>query len=194
MTFDNHIENVAGRISRFSGIFCNLRSFLPRYALKLLYFSFIVPHILLHIEIWGSSPEYHINKLKTKVNSLFRIILDVKFENGRPLMNTNTLYKNLGLLNVSSLFKCRLFKLLMLMLNGELPLFYDKLLKPYESNHTYATRSGIFRHPLLSCEVERRAVSHQLIKLYDSLPENFLSEISISTAIKHFKRFLLHTQ
>ena len=194
MTFDAHIETVAGRISRFSGVFCHLRSVLPRYVLKLLYFSFIVPHILLHVEIWGSSPGYHINKLKTKVNSLLRIILNVQFENGRPLMNTDTLYKNLGLLNVNSLFKCRLFKLLMLMLKGELPLFYDRLLRPYEASHRYATRSGAFRHPLLTCEVERRAVSHQLVILYESLPEIYFSDISIYSSIKHFKRYLLQTQ
>ena len=154
MTYNAHIENVANQISRFFWIFWNLRMILPRYIMKTIYFSFILPHVLLHIEILGSAPDSHLHKLKIRVNSLLRIILRVQFVNGRPLMSNSLLYKTLGILNEDNLYKLRMFKLLILLLRGELPNFYDVLLRPSEINHNYATRGGCFRHPLVRNEIE----------------------------------------
>ena len=148
----------------------------------------------MHIELWGSAPESHINKIKVKVNSVLIITLGVRFINGRPLMSNDALYKAMGLLNVNSLFKCRIYRLLLLILRGHLPLFYDQLLKPYEYNHRYRTRSGMYKYPHVTCEVERRAASYQLIKLYNDIPENFNSDVSIGQAVKNFKCFLLQNQ
>ena len=194
MTYNAHIENVANQISRFSGIFWNLRMILPRYIMKTIYFSFILPHVLLHIEIWGSSPDSHLHKLKVRVNSLLRIILRVQFVNGRPLMSNSLLYKTLGILNVDNLYKLRMFKLLILLLRGELPNFYDVLLRPYEINHNYATRGGCFRNPLVRNEIERRAASPQLILLHESITNDSYRNVSIARAVKNFKNNLLENQ
>ena len=193
MTYSLHIENVANRISRFSGIFCNLKSVLPLYVLKLLYFSFILPHLLLHIELWGSAPEYLINKVKVRVNTLLRHILCVRYVDGRPMISNNDLYKNLRFLNLSSLYKMRLFKLLLSLLGGKLPTLYNALLEPHILYHRYETRGSMFRHPHLTCEIERRAVSHQLILLYDNIPEGF-DDFSINRNVKNYKKYLFQNQ
>ena len=78
-------------------------------------------------------------------------------------MSNNDFYQLLGVLSVDSIFKYNLLKFLRQLLDGKFPDFNDVLLHPFYSLHNYDTRGGIFRQPHLSCEVERRALSHQLI-------------------------------
>ena len=59
--------------------------------------------------------------------------------------------------------------------------------------HSYNTRQLGFRHPALVCEVERRALSHQLILLYESIPRSIL-DMNFRASLRMFKRSLMDTQ
>ena len=50
-----------------------------------------------------------------------------------------------------------------------------------------------FRHPNIVCELEKRALSYQLILMLDNLPSYFL-ETNFKTSLRHFKRALLEEQ
>ena len=192
MSFAEHIDGAVNRISRFSGIFYNLRFILPLSVLKMLYISFVMPHLLLHIEIWGSSPTVHMSKLDIKINSLLRTMMGVRYVDGRPVIGTTDMYEQLGILRLKNIYKLRMFRLLVSLLNGRCPEFYNLLLRPYLTTHNYRTRGRAFRHPLVICEVERRAVSYQLINLYETVPEFYRNEnVSLTTLVKEFKRHLL---
>ena len=58
MSYSCHIENISTKISRYIGIFYNLNKILPREVLLLLYHSFVLPHLTLHIVLWGLPPIY----------------------------------------------------------------------------------------------------------------------------------------
>ena len=124
---------------------------------------------------------------------MLRIIQGVVRVNGRPTVSNNELYKQLGLLKLTSVFKYNLFKFLRLLLSGELPEFWNILLSTHIAPHSYNTRQIRFRHPALTCEVERRALSHQLILLYESVPRNIL-EMNLGSSLKIFKRSLMDSQ
>ena len=155
--------------------------------------SFVMPHLMLHIEIWGLSPCVHMNKLDIKVNCLLRTMMGIRYVEGRPDMHTNDMYNYLCMLRLKNVYRLRMFKLLVFLLNGHCPEFFYLLLRPYISEHNYRTRGGAFRHPLVLCEIERRAVSYQLITLYENVPENFRDNKNVSrkTMIKEFKKHLL---
>ena len=196
MSFCTHIDNVVNRISRFVGTFYGLRSILPRCVLMMLYFSFVLPHVMLHIEIWGAAPAVYMRKLEVKNNMLLRSILGVRHVNGIPVLDTASMYEQLGVLYVNNVFTLRMFKFLVSLLKGFSPDFYDFLLRPYLFNHGYATRGSLFRHPLVACEVERRSTAFQLICLHDNVP-TFLIDIddkSLKTLVKTFKNHILSTQ
>ena len=80
-----------------------------------------------------------------------------------------------------------------LLLDGKLPEFWNILMAEYITPHMYNTRQIRLRHPALACEVERRALPHQLIVLYEDIPNNILEE-NYSIAVKHYKKFLLDGQ
>ena len=194
MSYSNHIERISIKVSQYIGVFYNLNKMLPREILLLLYYAFILPHLSLHIVLWGAAPEAHIGKLRIKQNKLLRALLNVEVVNGIPQQRTIDMYDSLGLLTVKNLFKLHLFKFLNLLLNGNLPNFYELLLRPLLSTHEYGTRAGLFRHPLVVCEVERRAVAHQLILMYDEISPDVYVGLSIQRALRKYKRFLLDEQ
>ena len=194
MSFSTHIEKVCTRVSQYIGVFHNLNKVLPKEILLLLYHAFILPHLTLHIVLWGAAPEVHIGKLKVKQNKLLRAILRVEIVNGVPQERTMNMYNSLGVLTVNYLFKLQLFKFLNLLLNGCLPNFYDLLLRPLISTDNYNTRSVGFRHPLVGCEVESRAIAHQLLVMKDELAPNLLEGPTIVRVLKNYKKFLLNEQ
>ena len=117
----------------------------------------------------------------------------MRWVEGRPETRTDEMYKANNLLKIESIFKVSLFKLLKSLLDGNLPDMSDYLLNPYISSRNYNTRNGRFRHPALTCEVERRYLPHQLISLYESLPDRLLDQ-NLNKAAMNFKRSLLNTQ
>ena len=130
MSFSSHINNVVNRIRFFVGTFYVLRAVLPESVLKMLYHSFVQPHVLLHIEIWGAAPTVYMRRLEIKINMLLRSMLGVRYDGGRPVQDTTSMYRQLGILKVYNVFKLRMFKLLVVLLNGPWPKFHDLLFRP----------------------------------------------------------------
>ena len=193
LSFSRHIDNVALNVSRITGSIINLRSILPCQTLVKLYYALAYPHISNHIIVWGSSPSSHLKNLTVRINNMLRIILGVTNINGRPTMSNTELYKNLGLLTLTSVFKYNLFKFFKLLLDDKLPEFWSILLSENIVPHAYNTRQLRFRHPQLTCEIKRRALSNQLIVLYESIPGNII-EMSYNSSLKAFKKLLIENQ
>ena len=166
---------------------------MPRNILIKLYYALVFPHLSGHVVIWGSAPPSHLRCLTVRINNLLRTILGVTWVNGRPSLSTGEMFRQLGLLQLNNIYRLNLYKLLRLLIEGELPEFWELLLARHTTPHLYNTRGLGFRHPYVSCEVERRALSYQLIKLLEELPPNLL-EMNFQSSIKHFKKLLLTDQ
>ena len=93
MTYSSHIDRICTKVSQYIGIFYNLTRILPKDILVLLYHAFILPHLTLHIVLWGTAPQVYIKKLRIKQNKLLRVILDVEVVNGVPQQRTVVMYK-----------------------------------------------------------------------------------------------------
>ena len=170
MCFASHIDKISSQVSRFSGVFYSLCKIFRRRLLIPLYFTFILPHLSLHIKIWGAALDCHFRKLAVWQNQKLRTILAIGYIDFIPSVRTGEMYRNLKVLTVKNLFKLQLLKFMVVLLNDELPIFYDMILRPLVLPHGYNTRTRKFRHPLLSCEVERRARAHQIMLLYEETP------------------------
>ena len=193
LTYANHISNVSLNISRITGALVRIRDIAPLKVLIKLYNSLALPHLMHHIIIWGSAPACQMDRLFKRVSNLLRMILGIQWENGRPLVGTNELYKTLGILKLNSLYKLCIFKFLRQLLDGKNPDLYDMLLRPYLSNPNYGSRGNVFRHPPLVCEIEGRFFPHQRIILCKDLPQEILND-SITSSVCTFKLRLLNEQ
>ena len=193
LSYSKHINNTALTISRITGTFSCLRQIVPRDILIKLYYALVYPHLTNHITVWGSAPPSHLRILVIRINNILRTILGVAWENNRPVLSNDDLYRELNVLRLNNIFRLNLYKLLRLLLDGELPEFWQLLLANYVSQHGYNTRGVRFRHPNIACEVERRALSYQLILMLENLPLDIL-ETGYNASLKHFKRALLDGQ
>ena len=120
--------------------------------------------------------------------------MGVEIVNGIPVMHTVDMYRELNVLTLRNLFKLYLFKFMVLMQSGLLPSFYELLLQPLEINHGYNTRSNNLRHPMLTNEVERRAIAHQVVILRESLPPDLSIEATPGVSFSEYKKYLLANQ
>ena len=150
-------------LNLITGIFTNVRSIVPYHIVMKLYFALAFPHLMNHVVIWCSAPSCHLKILATGQNNMLRVMSGVRWVDGRPDINTREMHKSNGVMNINSIFKYCLFKLIRQLLDGRLPEFFRILLKPHISHHTYGTRGDRFRHPALVNEVERRFLPHLLI-------------------------------
>ena len=80
------------------------------------------------------------------------------------------------------------------MQKGNLPYFYNTLLRPLESDHNYNTRTNTFRHPRITCEVERRSIAHQIVLLQEAVPPEIFNDASLYAIVCKFKKYLLDRQ
>ena len=193
LCFAKHISKVSLNISRVTGIFLNLRSVVPLEILFKIYYALAYPHLISHVVVWGSAPACHLRILNVRMNNMMRVILGIRWVNGRPATSTDIMYKQNNLLKIGSIYRHSLFKLLKQLLNGNFPELFRLLLEPHLSLQNYETRKGIFRHPAIVCEIERRALPHQLVSLYDSVPAEFLNQHN-NAAFRNFKKYLLDSQ
>ena len=104
------------------------------------------------------------------------------------------MYKTLNTLTVRNLYKLNMFRFLMMMLRGDLPYFYNALMRPLEIAHIYNTRALTFRHPLITRETERRSIVHQLVLLHEAVSPEIYMDKSLRVALTHFKKALLESQ
>ena len=61
-------------------------------------------------------------------------------------------------------------------------------------SHTYNIRSVGFRHPLVLCEVERRAIAHELILMNEEIAPNLFEGPNVNRVLKKYKKYLLNEQ
>ena len=193
LSFGKHINKVMLNVSRTTGMIMSVRDFLPQSVLLKLFQALALPHVNLHLEIWGSAPAYLMNMLEVKINNLLRVVFGIYRDGGIPVMRAHDMYRTYDILRLKCIYKLKLFKLLRSLMDGRHPELYNILLRPYINPHDYATRSNTFRHPNLTCEIERRFLSHQLIILHELLPQH-LFENSFSSSVRHLRRHLLATQ
>ena len=193
MNFSKHISNISNKVSQVTGTILNLRTFVPLNILIKLYYALVYPHLNASIIVWGSAPESHLRPLRVRLNNLLRTILGVTWDGGRPSMNTTEIFNVLSLLKLSNIFKLNLFKFSKLVLDGKLPVFWELLMARYVTPHSYNTRRVGFRCPNVSCEVERRGLSYQLIMLLEELPAGVL-DLNFNLSKRRFKRILLDGQ
>ena len=81
---------------------------MPREILIELYYALVYPHLCNHITVWVSAPPSHLKILVVRTNNILRTILGVLWENNRPVLNNDELYRKLNLLKLNNIFRLNL--------------------------------------------------------------------------------------
>ena len=94
LCFCSHINKIVLNISRTTGLFSNLRNIIPGSVMMKLFYALAYPQLINHITAWGAAPTTHLKVLSTRLNNMLRVILGIRWINGRPNVSANYMYKS----------------------------------------------------------------------------------------------------
>jgi Reverse transcriptase (RNA-dependent DNA polymerase) len=103
LSWNEHIKHVSNKISKFIYIFSKAKHYHDRNVLKLIYTSFVYPHLLYGIELYGHAGSTILNSLFLIMKRMVRIITrSPNIEHSAPL------FKELQLQTLNQIFVTRL--------------------------------------------------------------------------------------
>ena len=95
LKWKKHINFVANKISRLTGILCEALHFVTRSLLKSIYYALIYPYIFYGNVVWANAYQSHLDKIYKLQKKLLRIIsFKEYYHSSKPL------FDNLNILNV----------------------------------------------------------------------------------------------
>ena len=177
LNFRSHVDFICSKVSKVVGMLFRLNNVLPTEALKTLYSTLLVPHLMYGIEIW-----YGI--LKTNDEKLFKLQKkSIRAINCLPYAaHTNECFKNMNLLKLEDLYKQRVL----------LYMFKADYLSTNEMIHNYPTRnSNNIVIPLFNRARTQCTIFYKGIILWNNLPANTKSIRSENTFKRTIKTMLI---
>ena len=100
LNFNQHIDCIASKISKLTGVLFRLNKFFPEKTLKMLYNALILPHLQYGLEVWYSCSETNRNRIFTLQKRTIRAIRSLQYRD-----HTNDHFKSLNLLKLEDLYK-----------------------------------------------------------------------------------------
>ena len=181
LTFTKHINYVCNKLSKFSGIFAKLKSYIPEVVLKQLYCTLALPHIRYCMTAWGSASNTALQKLAIQQKILIRIINNVPFRT-----HTSPLFKKLYLLKLDDLFKQNcLTTMYNCLKNNKHEYLLNKILTCQTNMYSMQLRNTLsLRLPFYNLSRCKQSILYNGIKNWNSIPNN----IKESTSINVFKK------
>ena len=132
LTWNAHVNKISNKISKIIGIMNKQKRVLPTKILKLMYDSFILPHINYCISCWG----FNIKRISKLQKRAIRVVFKTKYN-----AHTDPLFKQGNLLKAHDLFKLSHLKLYHKFVNSNLPSYLSHMFTP--NVHRYNTRSQL---------------------------------------------------
>ena len=100
LTWDGHCKQVANKISRNSGAISRVKKLLPPDSLKLLYNSFVLPHLQYGLAVWGGCTGENKKRIVAIQKRATRVISKAHYTS-----HTEPRMKKLGMLKLGELYE-----------------------------------------------------------------------------------------
>ena len=188
LSWKEHIQYIYKKLLKFVSIFYKLQYKLSLEVLKMLYFSFIHPHLYYGIELYGNTNKTSLKPLMT-LNKILRILQH------KPYWTcTAALYKRFNTLPISAFHTYQLLLLVHKFVHhrGKLPSAFSQYFIHNYEVHNYSTRrqNDLYLQRLRTTR-GKRLIKFKASHLWNDLPNN-LKQIQSLNLFKHeFKKFCL---
>ena len=121
LKWDDHAELVVKKLNGAAGIISKIRHYVKRKTLINLYYSFVYPHLVYGVIIWGNAGVCALCKIKVIQNRILRLIT---FTQLKDHVRVNTRYKKLGILKIQDIYIKEVCRLMHLFHDNKLPTAY----------------------------------------------------------------------
>ena len=147
----------------------------------------ILPKLMYCNIIWGNCSKSLLNRIHILQKRAIRIIT-----HSQPQTHTGPLFKKLKLLSVYEINKFVTCTFVYSYINNILPHFLDNCFIENNTRVVYSTRqSNKLYIPFYKYNASRRTIRYAGPLLWNNLPDNIKSTISLSSFKRKYKQFLL---
>jgi hypothetical protein len=187
LKWDRHISAIKTKIARGIGILNKARKYFTSDTLLTLYYSFIYPHLIYCIEVWGKAA-------KTYTGSLFKLqkrtIRMITFSPCRT--ETAPLFRKFNLLILENIYRYRINIFMFRYIKGLLPSIFDDMFHRncHMSGHNTRFKFHL-RVPLCRTNLFKNTVRHQGVTEWNNTSDLINHNSSIHTFRKNMKKYLL---
>ena len=158
LNFKPHVHSICNKISKVIGMLFRLNTVLPLDALKTLYSSLLVPHLLYGIEIWYGILQLNDDMIFKLQKKAIRAVNCLPYNS-----HTNDYFKSMKLLKLNDLYKQRV-------------LFYmskSELVLNHQNFHNHETRNvNNIPLPFYRKARTQSTIFYEGINLWNNLPQS----------------------
>ena len=188
LTWKNHIDELATKISKNIGIMNRLKHYLPSKILLTLYNSFVSPYLNYSILTWGNSPT-KCNKLLILQKRAVRIISNADYRD-----HSAPLFAKFNILQCNDLYFLNLGKFMYKSMHNLLPSCFNSCFTLASNMHVYSTRSSARGNLFVQfnrTSMSKNSVIYQGTLYWNSLADSLKSLPSLSVFAKNLKSHFL---
>ena len=182
LSFKTHTAYVKAKLTKMSGVFYYMSSFLQPCDIHRIYFAYIFPHIKYGIELYGMSSKSNIKSIQGIQNKLVKTLC-----RSDQYDSPTALLKELEIFCVSDILTfcilCFVYKQLNNMLPGPFDDYFHRNCDLNIRSHRSEYKLNV---PYYRLEFGRKSIKCIAPRLYNDLPEN----IKKATSFEIFKRSL----
>ena len=185
LTWNDHINNLVSKVSPKIALLRKLKYKLSTEHLNTVYLSIIQPHFDYCISVWGHTSQRNIHLIQRLQNRAARTITGKYDWN----ISVTKLIEELGWMNISQRIQYFTSLLTYKASNGKAPSYISEKLKIKSSRYeTRETTNKNFIIPKPNLEIFRHSFSYIAPKMFNSLPQ----EVKTSLTIESFKKNIKH--
>ena len=175
LTFRSHVNSICNKVSKIVGLLFRLNNILPIEALKTLYTSLLIPHLLYGIEIWYGIHQYNNDRVFKLQKKAIRAINCLSYNS-----HTNDYFKSMQFLKLEDMYKQRAL----------LFIFNSTSILTHEDIHNYNTRySNNIVLPQFYRTKTQSTIFYKGINLWNDLPQD-IKDLRYRGAFKNSLKLL----
>ena len=168
LSWKNHIDSIALKISKTIGLLSKLRYFVPHHTLVNIYDSLITPYLRYGLTVWDQASKTHLNQLLILQKRALRFIYPSdKSDHAIPL------FVNAHILPINFMHYKLLAETMHDVSNGQVMANLKDLFVPTTKIHSYNTRASVSRNFYIqksNTEIQRKSLSRIGAKLWNEIP------------------------
>ena len=131
LLFKQHVKMLESKLSWYEGILFELKSFLPKYSLNIIYYAFIHSDLNYGLIIWSATPASNLSKLCRIQNKALRVITGTDWREHAP-----PLYAKQKILQLSKLITYSVANFMHKFSNKKLPATFNHFFTAATKIHT----------------------------------------------------------
>ena len=171
LSWKPHVDKISNKISKYSGVLCRLKHFLPTHILRMIYCSIIQSNLNYSLLAWGFDCDRLI-KLQKKI---IRIICSSKYN-----AHTEPLFKTLKLLKLTDMMKLNTLKFYYKLKDGKVPAYFEsyKVLSQVDIHNRNTRFNNVINRNITRTVLQQKCLRNSLPVVLSSTPTNILDKVS----------------